>query len=109
MKILSFFIFLASFNSYSQELPSFKEIQKEFNKNKDNEKVKEYRFLNKTKEGKFKVYCYQDGKKIDRYYDLEVVSYESKLLYYDIITKDNRVIRLPFNSCFVESVGSLRK
>ena len=109
MKIFSFLLILISFNSFSQELPSFKQILNEFNKNKDNEKVKEYRFLNKSKEGKFKVYCYQNGNKIDRYYDLEVISYESKVLYYDIITKDKRMIRIPFNSCFVESIGSIKK
>jgi hypothetical protein len=101
LKILSLFIIIYSFNSYAQDLPSFTEIEKTYKNVIQSDKAGSYRFLNKKKDGEFLLFCYQDGKKIDRYFNLKLKSFESKFLYYDVVTIDNRVIRVP-NTCFIE-------
>ena len=99
--LLSLFFVSYSYNLYAQNLPSFNEIEKTYKKAIQSDKAGTYRFLNKKKDGEFLLFCYQDGKKIERYFNLKLKSFESKFLYYDVVTVDNRVIRVP-NTCFIE-------
>ena len=101
-KIIVFFLLLSGISVNAQQLPSLSEIKKKYKKTINSDEGQSYRFLNKSKDGNFLLFCYQNGNPIKRYSNLKLKSFESKFLYYDVITKDGREIRVPYNSCFIE-------
>lgn len=104
MKIILTTLFTCLFfsNANAQQLPSFKQIEQLYNKSANTEEGKKYRFLNKKKDGEFLLFCYQNGKVLERYNGLKLKSFESKFLFYDVVTVDGRIIRVP-NTCFIEA------
>lgn len=101
--IVLIYLLLFSFEVSAQTLPSFLEMERQFNNTKNSEEMSQYRFMNKKKDGIFKLFCFQNGIAIERYSNLDLVKFESKFLYYDVETKSGQTIRVPSGSCFVET------